>query len=163
MSAAPRAVPPALPRVLLAVLVGILALAGCGDAGATGVEVRVEDARSPRLRGEVGAAAVYLRLHNDGEATVRLTGASTPAAGRVVLHRTVAGDDGLVTMVATDDLPVPGGHMLQLVEGGNHLMLLDPRPVAQGDSLPLTLHLTTADGPFDVEVDVDVTDLLEDR
>lgn len=86
-------------------------------------------------------AAGYLTL-DPGPART-LLGASSPAATRVELHRTVR-RAGVARMEPAPTVPVRAGERLAFAPGGLHLMLfgLTAKP---NDAIPLTLRF--ADGP----------------
>jgi copper(I)-binding protein len=84
-------------------------------------------------------AAGYAEIVNDGDATVRITGASSPVYGMVMLHhsRLAHGDS---TMEMVDHLDIPAHGKVQLAPGGYHLMLSHAtHPVKPGDKVEITL------------------------
>ncbi|HEX5487901.1 MAG TPA: copper chaperone PCu(A)C [Rhodanobacteraceae bacterium] len=84
-------------------------------------------------------AAGYAEIVNDGDATARLVGASSPDYGSVMLHRSrlAQGDS---TMEHVDHLDIPAHGSVTLSPGGYHLMLMHAkRPIKPGDSLKMTL------------------------
>ncbi|HLI16741.1 MAG TPA: copper chaperone PCu(A)C [Rhodanobacteraceae bacterium] len=89
-------------------------------------------------------AAGYAKIVNDGDSTVRLTGASSPDYGEVMLHQSrLAEGDSTMVMVAHLDILAHGS--VSLAPGGYHLMLSHAKqPVKPGDTVPVTLHF--ADG-----------------
>lgn len=95
----------------------------------------------PAPAGRVGVA--YLTVTDSG-APDRLIGASSPVAGRVELHQSTT-VNGVATMRPVDGLPVAPGAPAVLAPGGYHLMLRDlKRPLAAGQSFPLTLEFAKA-------------------
>ncbi len=98
-------------------------------------------------------AAAYVSLRNPDAEQVLLTGASTPLAGSVEIHRSEQ-VDGMWRMRRLEGVPVPAGGTASMAPGGVHLMLFKmTRPLKEGDTLPLTL---TFDSGERVEVDVEV-------
>lgn len=89
-------------------------------------------------------AAGYAKIVNDSDGTVRLTGASSPDYGEVMLHQSrLAEGDSTMVMVAHLDIPAHGS--VSLAPGGYHLMLSHAKQsVKPGDTVPVTLHF--ADG-----------------
>ncbi len=84
-------------------------------------------------------AAVYLELYNIGAEADRLIGASASIAERVEIHenRTV---NGVVSMSAISEVPLPAGSTIRLAPGELHLMLFGvDRPLKPGDRFSLTL------------------------
>lgn len=94
--------------------------------------------------------AAYLVLHNPTDKPIRIVGASTPVATRVEFHQTILGgrDDGLdvSAMRRVAALTVPARGRLEILPGKYHLMLYglrekNPRPLQEGQKVPLTLKL----------------------
>lgn len=113
-------------------------------AGAPAVHVEEAMARPAPLAG--GTGAVYFLLHNGGDVEVRLTGAESPAAGAIEIH-TTENDNGVMRMrQLTDGVLLGPGESVHLQPGGMHLMLIDlAQPLAEGDSLEVTLHFEAAE------------------
>lgn len=75
-----------------------------------------------------------------------LLGFETPAAKHAELHE-MAMDGNVMRMRAVTALPLPAGTTVSFKPGSYHLMLTDlPRPLSNGDSVPLTLLLKAEDG-----------------
>lgn len=91
----------------------------------------------------VGAG--YLTITNSGATADRLLGADTPRAASVEIH-SMSTEDGTMQMDAVPDgLDVPAHGSLALAPNGYHLMLVDlPAPLAEGETIPLTLRFQTA-------------------
>ena len=86
----------------------------------------------------------FMHLRNSGEQPIRVTEVTSPAFGRVEMHRSIV-ENGTAKMIAQDSLTVPAGGELLLAPGGYHLMLYGPnQPVRAGQRLQLMLR--TADG-----------------
>ncbi len=144
---------PLLLAVLLAVpFAGPLAVPFAGPAAAGGgIEVAHPWAR-PTIPNRPGA--VYLGVHNLGDAPDRLVGARAEGVGAVELHRSEE-KDGVMTMTPVDSVEIPAGGMAHLGPGGLHLMLFDIEGrLEAGATLPLTLEFERAG---DVAVDVPVS------
>jgi copper(I)-binding protein len=95
-------------------------------------------------------AAGYFTLRNNGAKDRVLTGASSPACGTVMLHRSVTAD-GAEKMEMVDKVTVPAHGTLQFAPHGYHLMCMKPSPAMEpGKDVPVTLRfldgsaLTTA-------------------
>jgi len=86
------------------------------------------------------AGGAFMTIANNGTAADRLTGGSTPVAGRVEVH-TVSMDGGVMRMRQLEDgLEVPAGGEVTLKPGSFHVMLMDlKQPLKVGDKVPLTL------------------------
>lgn len=138
----------------LATMLATLGLTGCGeDATAEASAPQVTQARTP-VPATPDVAAVYLEVGDPGPADDLLVAARTDAADRVELHESVVGDGGTVRMEERrDGIAVPAGQGVTLAPGGLHLMLLDPGPLAAGDTFELTLEFDRG-GERTVEVTV---------
>jgi hypothetical protein len=80
-------------------------------------------------------ASAFLVIENRGDAPAALTGALTPAADSVRLHRLVGG-----IMQPATPLTIPAHGYVNLVPGSYHLMLEGlHRPLAVGDTVTLAL------------------------
>ena len=122
----------------LLLLAGAL-LAACGGEGAdTGVPL-VED---PWIREAPPGSRVlagYMTLHNAGERTLVLTGASGGDFERIELHATQMHGDHM-RMEHLHRIELAPGERTELAPGGLHLMLMGPnRTLAAGDTVDLTL------------------------
>jgi copper(I)-binding protein len=119
-----------------------LVLIGCSSPERTvDLEVTQVFAAEPVL-GE--RAALYFTVTNSGSADDELLSVSTPVAGVAEIHRTIR-DGDLVKMMPVQRLPAPAGAQLQLLPGGNHVMLLElRRRLSPGDRFDATLHFRYA-------------------
>jgi copper(I)-binding protein len=148
-------------RPLLALL--LLALTACGsdapDLTTDGLQevqpdtpLAVEGAyAAPAPTG--GTGGVFLTIQG-GSAGDALLSAAYPAAERVELHRTTAGEDGMMQMAQIDRLEVRPGGSVQLEPGGYHLMLINlSQPLVAGQTAEVELTFENA-GVVTVPVDV---------
>lgn len=89
-------------------------------------------------------AAGYFVLHNDTAKAVSLTGASSPACGMIMLHKSeMVG--GMMQMSHMDKVDAPAGSTATFAPGGNHLMCMEPKPALKpGATVAVTLSF--ADG-----------------
>lgn len=128
-------------RILL--LAALAALAACGGRPPSGM-VAVHDGWARETIAGVTVSAGYARIANETGQNVRLTGADTPAAGRVEIHN-VTQDGGVMRMrPLPDGLDIPAGETVELRPGGYHLMLLDlQRPLRGGERIPVTFRFGT--------------------
>jgi len=129
----------------------LLSASACSSASGSTADLTVTDARVA-VDSDRSAAAVYLTVHNDGDADDQLTGAST-AEGAGMLHESVEDASGRVSMRMLDEMDVPAGGELVLAPGGAHLMVAIPQALQEGDRFDVTL---TFDESGDVVVPVDV-------
>lgn len=96
----------------------------------------------------------YLKVVNAGDTPDRLLGASSPAAGRVQIHRTVE-KDGTTTMVhQADGVAVPANGSVRFAPGSYHLMLMGLESPLEADArVPVTLRFERA-GVVEIELEV---------
>jgi periplasmic copper chaperone A len=132
------------------VLTSAVLLAGCGQPAAPVLDVVEPFTPQPAAR---DIATVYLTIRNTGETDDALIAASTDITERVELHQSIV-ENGLVTMRHVEELVVPAGGQLVLEPGGHHLMLINPEPLAEGDTYTLRLTFRESD---DLDVEVPVT------
>jgi copper(I)-binding protein len=86
----------------------------------------------------------YFTVVNRGPRPDRLTGASSPVASAVSIHRSLE-VGGVMTMRALPSLDVGGGTKVTFAPGGLHLMLEGlRRPLRAGESIPVSLTFTRA-------------------
>lgn len=122
-------------------LIGSCAVVGChpargGHAAAGGIAVTHAVIPAPPSRSE---ASAFLVIENQGGESVACTGALTPAADSVLLHRMVGG-----LMQPATPLEIPAHGAVNLVPGGYHLMLEGlRRPLAIGDTVTLALRFSS--------------------
>ena len=72
-------------------------------------------------------AAGYFDLHNGGGKSISLTGASSPACGMLMLHRS-ENVGGTMRMVDVASVDVAPRATLKFAPGGYHLMCMNPSP-----------------------------------
>ena len=142
--------PSPLVAVALAAVVAAPALARDYALGNLRIEHPYARPTPPGAR----TGGAYLTIRNVGNAPDRLLRVVSPAAGAVELH-TMTMDGNLLKMRAIAALDIPAGGTVTLGTGGYHVMLIDlARPLAKGDSVPLTLTFDKA-GTIDVVADVE--------
>jgi len=116
------------------VLVAALALFATACGGDDG-SLTIEEARYRLARSDLGAG--YLSVTNTTDSAVTLQAASAPGVGRIELHETMAGEDGVMSMrERPEGFAIAAGETLTLEPGGKHLMLFDPTGT---DDLELSL------------------------
>lgn len=139
---------------LVALIAGVLGLTGPHSALAADAAKRGDlTIGKAWVRASVGAATgAFLEIRNDGEAD-RLVSVSSPAAPDVRIHVTVK-DGDVMKMRDVDGIDVPAHGAVALQPGGYHIMVMGlPKPLKEGDTLPLTLHFAKA-GTVDVVAEV---------
>ncbi len=98
------------------------------------------------------AGGAFMTIANTGTAADRLTGGSTPVAGRVEIHTMTMEGDVMRMRQLEDGLVVPAGGEVTLKPGSFHVMLMDlKQPLKAGDTVPLTLTFAGA-GTIETEL-----------
>jgi len=82
-------------------------------------------------------AAGYMSVHNGGDADAILTGASSPACGMVMLHKS-EDSSGMSMMMEMPTITIPAHGSVTFQPGGYHLMCMSPA-MRPGDTVRLTL------------------------
>lgn len=133
-----------------------LALALCGAAWAAEVQVNAPWARATVAAQKATGAFMEITSRSDA----RLKAVSSPAAGVAELH-SMKMEDGVMRMRALPYLDLPAGKPVSLAPGGYHIMLMELRkPLAKGDTLPLSLVVETGDGRSQtIEVSAEVREI----
>ena len=136
-----------------------LALAATCTTPASAQQVKVGDlvldhawARATPGGAKIGGG--YLIIANKGATADKLTGGSSPAAGKVEVHE-MAMNNGVMTMrEVKGGLSIPPGQSVTLAPGGYHIMLMELKaPLKKGDKVPVTLAFEKA-GEAKVTLDV---------
>lgn len=142
-----------VPRVTLAALAAVL-LAGPALAhGFKAGDIEIEHPWARATAEGMANGAAFLVLKNEGKATDRLVGASSPAAAKVELH-THIDDNGVMRMREIKTIDLGADATIKLAPGGLHVMLLGLKePLTKGKAFPLTLTFEKA-GAVVVEVTV---------
>ncbi|MGV6848675.1 MAG: copper chaperone PCu(A)C [Marinibacterium sp.] len=128
-------------------------LAGPAFAGDA---ISIDDAYARSASKVAKSGAIFMTIHNAGDADDRVIAARTDAAKKAELHTHIGDANGVMRMVEVEDgFAVPAGGDHQLARGGDHVMLMGlTRPLTQGDTVTLTLTFEQA-GDVTVEVPVD--------
>jgi len=96
-------------------------------------------------------AGGYFTLHNDTDNDVVLTGASSPACGMLMLHKTDV-MSGMAEMNDVESVTVPAHTAFNFEPGKYHLMCMMPTAaIHPGNSVPVTLQFAggkRASAPF---------------
>jgi copper(I)-binding protein len=95
-----------------------------------------------------------MTIVNTGTAADRLTGGSSPVAGRVEIHTMTMENDVMRMRRLADGLEIPAGGEVTLKPGSFHVMLMNlKRPLKTGETVPLTLTFAGA-GTMETQLDV---------
>ncbi len=140
-------------KTIYAALALTFGLLGIGSAVAQSNQIVVEKAwarATPKMAVTGGA---YLTMTNRGPSEDRLLNVTSPVAEKIQFH-TMAIDNGVAKMAQLPAVELPPGVPVALKPGGIHMMLLRlKRPLAEGESIPLTLTFEKA-GAVEVEARV---------
>jgi periplasmic copper chaperone A len=145
-------------RTTVPILAALLALCACGQTASSGNNAAGHQAaanhastaapagpviRLPAVRGRPGSGYFEYRVTGDRGALLSVT---SPQAGRVEMHETMAGAHNMMEMRPLARIPVRDGETLSFTPGGRHLMVYDlARTVAAGDRVDLILHFERGD------------------
>jgi copper(I)-binding protein len=107
-------------------------------AGAGHAPVSVSDARIRWLPGDLPMAG-YFVITSQAPGPLRLVGATSPAFGGVMVHRSVE-EAGMARMMHVDGVDLSPGQSVAFAPGGYHLMLMNrTRELNAGEEVPVTL------------------------
>ena len=119
------------------------------------IEIIDPFARASTAMSASGAAFMVIRNHADTDD--RLIAAQSDVAERIELHTHKEDAAGVMRMIEVEEgFVIPAGGTHELARGGDHVMFLGlTRPLAQGDSVTLTLTFENG-GDVTLEVPVDL-------
>ncbi len=120
-----------------ALMIGALLIA-CATAASAGQGLTLSN---PRMRMVIPSrpAAGYFDLFNNSGTARELVGASSPACGTLMLHKSTD-QGGIDRMVMAGSVPVPAHGRVSFAPGGYHMMCMTPTPELKvGNSVPVTL------------------------
>jgi copper(I)-binding protein len=132
----------------LLILMVFISASGAAELTVTGAWIRALPTAVP--------SGGYFNLHNGSGKTVILVGASSPACGMLMLHKTsnMDGMDGMTQMSDVAEIPVAPRETLKFSPGGYHLMCMNATPaIKPGGVVPVTLKFkngTSLEAPFPV-------------
>jgi copper(I)-binding protein len=93
-----------------------------------------------------GTSAAYMTIANTSDADDALIAATSNITEIVEIHETSLNENDVMMMrPAEDGIPVPAEGEAVLQPGGFHVMLLDPAPMAPGDTILLTLEFESGE------------------
>jgi copper(I)-binding protein len=122
----------------------IVLLAAAGMAGAAHAQVEVKGAWVRGMVEHQQATGAFMSITS--KAPARLVAAQSPAAPVVELHQTTM-EGGVMRMRPVEAIELPAGKPVELKPGGYHVMLMQvPRPLKEGETVPVTLTVETKDG-----------------
>ena len=121
-------------RLALILLAGLWA--GIAQAGG---QLVVDNAWIREAPPGATALAGYMTVHNHGDKDRVLIGASSPAFGNVMLHRTIM-ENGMAKMVHQMAITIPAGGKVTFEPNDYHIMLMKPKHALKaGDKVEITL------------------------
>ncbi len=116
----------------------LLTLVAAADVPAA-TALTVHDGWFRALPGNIPAGGYFI-LSNGGKDMVVLTGATSPACGAMMMHRST-GTGGLSTMQHVPTLDVPAGGSISFAPTNYHLMCEQPKAAMKpGNSVPVTFN-----------------------
>lgn len=117
---------------------------GAASSPATAPDgVRVQDCWIRTMPSQVPSGG-YFTVHNDNDRPVSLTGISSPAFAKTMLHQTIT-RDGMARMMHTDAVDVPARGSLAFKPGSYHAMLEKPtQDLKIGETVTVNLMFGTA-------------------
>jgi periplasmic copper chaperone A len=132
------------------VVLSVLATAIVGAQEYKAKSIEVDQPWSTATPGGASVAAGYMTIKNTGTEPDRLTGASTPVAGKVEVHEMTM-ENGVMRMrPLASGLEIKPGQTVELKPNSFHLMLENLKePLKQGQPFKATLTFAKA-GPVDV-------------
>jgi len=117
----------------------LLSVCLLGGRALAGEGLMIEDPWVREPPPMASALGGFMTIHNPSGTERVLVGASSPAFGSVMLHRTVA-QDGMMRMLHQHAITIPAHGMLAFEPGGYHIMLMQPKqPLKAGDKVEVTL------------------------
>lgn len=140
-------------KTVLATVLFLLALVGCGGGGG---KLTVEDVWGRNSPMAAGNGAFYMRIVNGAQEEDRLISASAEVCGTVELHESMMGADGMMMMrpVMGGAIPIPAGQTVELKVGGLHVMCIDKaQPFTVGERIPVKLVFEKA-GTIEVTAEI---------
>ena len=115
----------------------LLIAALLASASVQAVDIRVTEVWARATMPGQKVSGAYMNILSDTDA--RLVAASSPAVPRVEIHE-MKMDGDVMRMRELKALDLPKGQSVSLEPGGYHIMLMNlKRPIAVGESIPLTL------------------------
>lgn len=125
-------------------------LASAASLPAWAANVSVTDAWARATMPGQQVSGAYMKIQSDADA--RLVSASSPAVPRVEIHE-MKMDGNVMRMRELKALDLPKGKTVSLEPGGFHIMLMNlQKPIAAGDTIPLTLVVESGGKQQTVEV-----------
>ncbi|WP_158223043.1 copper chaperone PCu(A)C [Halovibrio salipaludis] len=121
-------------------MLAFLALVLAAGAGSASAEIRIDNAWARATPPGIDRGAGYMTLHNDGEQTRTLTGATADWAQSVEIHESREVDGQMRMQALPEGLTLEPGATIELAPMGLHLMIMGmDGPLTQGEERSLTL------------------------
>lgn len=93
-----------------------------------------------------GTSAVYMQIMNTADSEDFLIAGETEIPAIVEIHENIINENDVMMMRPVEGgVPIPAEGMQELRPGGYHVMLLEPAPMAPGDTILLTLEFESGE------------------
>ncbi|WP_395794524.1 copper chaperone PCu(A)C [Aquimonas sp.] len=123
---------------------------------AEATELHLSDAWARPMPPGARVGGGYIAIHNAGERTRRLLGASSPRASSIEIHTMVEVDGVMRMRRLTDGIEIAAGAQIALKPGAEHLMFFNPDPAfSEGERIAVILNF---DGDESIELQFEVAD-----
>ena len=124
---------------------------------AMAADIKIENAWMRATAPGQAVAGAFMEITSPVNA--KLVGATSPAAGKLELHL-MNMNNGIMEMREVKSIDLTKGKTIKLAPGGLHIMLFNlKQSVKQGDTVPMTLDIITANKHQSLKVDISVRDL----
>ncbi|MGM0435225.1 MAG: copper chaperone PCu(A)C [Pseudomonadota bacterium] len=121
-------------------MVALLVLMLAAGASATSAEIRIDNAWSRATAPGVDRGAGYMTLHNEGDQSRTLTGATADWAESVEIHESREVDGQMRMQALPEGLTLEPGETVELAPMSFHLMIMGlDEALTEGDTRSLTL------------------------
>lgn len=137
-------------------LLGIFLFCASLVANASGISVTHAWVAATAPGQQVGGA--YMDISSEKDA--RLVSAKSPVSGKVMIH-SMTMKNGIMVMRPMKYLEIPAGKTVSLSPEGMHLMLMKLKgPLAEGQTVPLTLTFVQDGKKAELKVDAKVMTMV---
>ncbi len=128
--------------VILAAITSMVTASNIRSEDGDGILVQKPWSRASIMKARPSVA--YLTIVNRGQRLDRLLAASSPIAGKVIIHESTM-SNGIMSMRHRNSLTIHSGKSVVLKPGGLHLMLSQlTKPLREGDRFELKLRFQRA-------------------
>jgi copper(I)-binding protein len=122
-----------------ALLTIFLAIASAACDSEIGPPLEISDVTIFAPLPGTSTSVAYMKMRNRTDASIVINSINSPQFNSIMVHETRI-EDGVARMHMIDPLTIPARSMVELADGGMHLMLEQPaRPMADGASTTLQI------------------------